>query len=1588
MSRHLKLPRDPNLFFSVEYHGSNYSTTVAPGLVHIYNIRFSPSEKRDYEYHVEFINDTEIFAVPVIAIGPRPILDIPDRIEVPATAVKIPSSKTILIRNIGDAPAIFTFYSDSSCFFVEPSKGTLGEEETMQLTVNFLSEKSGDFEANLFLNYESGEKLCLTLQSSAINCTIRIDRGSIRMENTYLGLSRSKVLTIHNRSDHVVRFLWMRFKDKDTDVQRKEEYKKLFQLVHSVEVVRRVSLVHYNICLPDIHELVCQRIYTDEIASLTNENFRYNHMSFLLTPEVIFCDSLATLNTIEGEIWPQSSTDITVIFRAMEVGEISSVAYLEVTGREDRIPLSLHGTGKGPVFHLNVITIDLSNILLCSMHNYEIIAANNGHICGTLVHKARPTDFGGIINITPYALTLKPNEHKSFNLSFSSSRKGDFMERIDFVIKESLEVLSLHIKGCVVCPTLHFDKSSLDFDATALGFSRRQEVSLRNLSLVPVTFGVTIMEDGDQASLTHEEFATSEVKPSFPTNPREFTIIPQKGVVQAHSSLKLKVSYIANVARTGRTNMRVDMWDSDSDSVILPVSFCGAIPSLSIKPAEINIRFSFINFPYARCINIENDSDLDGYFYIVPQTISENISVIYSLSSYQGFLKARQSKTIDVTIITKLLGKQTTTLNMLTMGEQAPITSCTIICNGQGPVVSIQPICLNFGEIQVLQNKVMNFHIINDSPIPAQFKLTSPKKKSSWLVEPTFGEVEQNKSAEIKVKLFLRDTGKYTDNIIVHVINSRSFSINIIATGIGCSVVFEPQIFPIFDIGFLFSHQNQSLPITVKNFGTRHCQIIWSNDPEVRVQKNQTWSKNEVLAENWYIFEQTFGQGKRKLIGTSTFKATFTEPRIAFNKRELTFCIDICPGGEKLQQTDELTMTNQSRLSLNVSLYTDAPFYLVNNKKKLVHKKKIVLIDGNTMTIPVKFLPNINPDNPYSRNYNGVLWFEYDGHPNKDKIQCKGAVNFPNVTLHCKELIINCISGSTAKALLKMTNNGPIPVIYKFLWAGESIEIQHGAYDIRVEWHRNMNNFANYLQPQINAENDEFNPCSYKIKKKLETQETESESLDLSTSTLHELQDSDSDNLSMEIRSRTLDEMLEKLRSTFMSRTETSLQCLDDSEILALIDHNLESSSKGLLDDILDIIPHEGILIPFSSQYVRFIFHASEPMQVKVAALCEILQGPTEVVNVFASADVVRYSVDKQVIDFGEQLFGELCRASVTLENHSTIFLNYKINKRNLISKTVNNDCTIGVLTIEPNKGSIDPLSSLKITIEFQPILLGVFETEFELQVADVDPLIITTKGVTSYPQIYPCISRDISKQYSVKLGYQAIQFLNSDYITMKKREIKVQCIVDNDQPQNQISESDERILLNNGWDLISYEEIFPSIVDIEMSIDRLLATQFIRKNTSILTKYSIPHKNAVIPFLYAPKYIIDMGYIAIDLKTCYSTTIVNYGPWNTDVTIKKLERKQFENSGILVQFEKAMLSVGKTTCLTITWQPTTVKYKERSTREQHSINLEVSRGSTIPITIKGIITYPFVAVNTKLLDFQNVVLGECLMMNVLVKNE
>lgn len=66
--------------------------------------------------------------------------------------------------------------------------------------------------------------------------------------------------------------------------------------------------------------------------------------------------------------------------------------------------------------------------------------------------------------------------------------------------------------------------------------------------------------------------------------------------------------------------------------------------------------------------------------------------------------------------------------SMLTMGKECPSVACLITYTGQGPIISTVPTALDFDEVQVLQEQVMDFLIINDSPIPAGFKTSMVRR--------------------------------------------------------------------------------------------------------------------------------------------------------------------------------------------------------------------------------------------------------------------------------------------------------------------------------------------------------------------------------------------------------------------------------------------------------------------------------------------------------------------------------------------------------------------------------------------------------------------------------------------------------------------------------------------------------------------------------------------------------------------------------------------------------------------------------------------------------------------------------------------
>lgn len=82
----------------------------------------------------------------------------------------------------------------------------------------------------------------------------------------------------------------------------------------------------------------------------------------------------------EGDIWPENDVIVTVFCCPNKATNLTSTAYCEVSGRSDRLPLKLEGTGLGPKFELNIKSFDLKKIYIYSTQCFEVCVVNQGKI--------------------------------------------------------------------------------------------------------------------------------------------------------------------------------------------------------------------------------------------------------------------------------------------------------------------------------------------------------------------------------------------------------------------------------------------------------------------------------------------------------------------------------------------------------------------------------------------------------------------------------------------------------------------------------------------------------------------------------------------------------------------------------------------------------------------------------------------------------------------------------------------------------------------------------------------------------------------------------------------------------------------------------------------------------------------------------------------------------------------------------------------------------------------------------------------------------------------------------------------------------
>ena len=67
----------------------------------------------------------------------------------------------------------------------------------------------------------SGEQITIALYGAAQDANVRLDKNSIRIENTYISMANQRTIVITNRSDFIAHFRWTRFATQDDEDQQR-----------------------------------------------------------------------------------------------------------------------------------------------------------------------------------------------------------------------------------------------------------------------------------------------------------------------------------------------------------------------------------------------------------------------------------------------------------------------------------------------------------------------------------------------------------------------------------------------------------------------------------------------------------------------------------------------------------------------------------------------------------------------------------------------------------------------------------------------------------------------------------------------------------------------------------------------------------------------------------------------------------------------------------------------------------------------------------------------------------------------------------------------------------------------------------------------------------------------------------------------------------------------------------------------------------------------------------------------------------------------------------------------------------------------
>lgn len=173
----------------------------------------------------------------------------------------------------------------------------------------------------------------------------------------------------------------------------------------------------------------------------------------------------------EGSVNPNSEQEVIVQFLPDSAGSFVALAWVDIQGLGQRLPLQLQGEGQGPIVMLSYgDVLDIGEAFVNMEQHYELELLNGGKVdaCWTLQHSH--TRLGSKFSFSPDSGVLAVGQGQVVKATLLSDCLDSFDEPFHVQLVGNPCPLTFSIKGDVVGPQFELDTQQLDFNIASFAF--------------------------------------------------------------------------------------------------------------------------------------------------------------------------------------------------------------------------------------------------------------------------------------------------------------------------------------------------------------------------------------------------------------------------------------------------------------------------------------------------------------------------------------------------------------------------------------------------------------------------------------------------------------------------------------------------------------------------------------------------------------------------------------------------------------------------------------------------------------------------------------------------------------------------------------------------------------------------------------------------------------------------------------------------------------------------------------------------------------------------------------------------------------